>query len=62
MTMIEVLKREMNKSLKESYKNTSKSWSKMNKTVQDLNLEIKSIKKTQSGNEIFRNSNRNHRG
>lgn len=61
MTMIEVLKREMNKSLKESYKNTSKSWSKMNKTVQDLNLEIKSIKKTQSGNEIFRNSNRNHR-
>lgn len=35
----------MNKSLKERYKNTKKPWSKMNKTVQDLNLEIKSIKK-----------------
>lgn len=55
MTMIEVLKKEMNKSLKESYKNTNKPWSKMNKTVQDMNMEIKSIKKTQSGNEIFRN-------
>ena len=62
MTRTEALKKEMNKSLKESDKNTRKPWSKMNKTVQDLNLEIKSIKKTQSGNAIFRNSNRNLRG
>jgi predicted nucleotide-binding protein (sugar kinase/HSP70/actin superfamily) len=45
--MTEVLKEEMTKSLKEVYENTNKQWKEMNKTVQDLKVEIESIKKTQ---------------
>lgn len=43
--MMEVLKKEMNKSLKETYKN--KPWKEINKTVQGLKVKIESIKKTQ---------------
>ena len=44
--MIEVLKEEITKSLKDIYENTNKQWKEMNKTVQDLKVEIESIKKT----------------
>lgn len=46
--MIEVLKEELTKSFKEIYENTNKPWKKMNKTVQDLKVEIESIKKIQT--------------
>lgn len=38
----------MNKSLKESYENTSVQWKEMNKTMQDMKMEIESTKKTQT--------------
>lgn len=38
----------MNYSIKVIYENTSKQWEEINKTVQDLIVEIKSIKKTKS--------------
>jgi hypothetical protein len=47
INMIEVLKEDMNKSLKEIYENTNK-WKEMNKIIQDLKLEIESIKKTRT--------------
>lgn len=47
MDMKEVLKEEMNKSPKEIQENTSKQQKEMNKTVQQLNVEIESTKKTQ---------------
>lgn len=43
----EVLKKEMNYSIKVIYENTSKQWEEINKTVQDL-VEIKSIRKKKS--------------
>lgn len=48
MKMIEVHNDEMNKPLKEIYGNTIKQWKEMNKAVQDLKLEIETIKKTQT--------------
>lgn len=45
--MKEVLKEEMNKSLKGIQENTSKQQKEMNETVQQLNVEIESTKKTQ---------------
>lgn len=45
--MKEVLKKEMNYSIKVIYENTSKQWEEINKTVQDL-VEIKSIRKKKS--------------
>lgn len=43
--MIEVFKEEMNKSLKELQENTIKQVKKINKTVQDLKVEIYAINK-----------------
>lgn len=48
MNMTEVLKEEINKSHKEIHEYTNKQWKKMNKTVQDLKMERKSVKKTQT--------------
>ena len=61
MKMIEVLKEEMNKPLKESQENTNNqrklintfkkeqnSWKEINKTVQDLKMETEAIKKSQT--------------
>lgn len=47
MNMI-VLKEEMNKFLKELYKNTKKEWKGQNKTSQDQKKEIESVKKTKT--------------
>ena len=38
--VIEVFGEEMNKSLKEIYRNTNKQWEEINKTVPDLKVEI----------------------
>lgn len=46
--MIEAFKEEMNRSLKEIQENTIKQVKEVNKTVQDLKMKIKAIKKTQS--------------
>ena len=46
--MIEAFKEEMNKFLKEIQENTIKQVNKINKTVQDLKMEIEAIKKTQT--------------
>jgi hypothetical protein len=40
---------EINKCLREIYEIVSKQWEEMNKTVQELKVEIDSIKKTQIG-------------
>ena len=48
MKVIEVLKEEMRKSLIEIYEHTNKQWQEMNKRVQDLKVEIESMKKTQT--------------
>lgn len=44
--MIEVFNGEMNESLKDIQENTSKEINEMNKTHQDLKMQIESIKKT----------------
>ena len=46
--MIDTSKEETNKSLKEIQENTIKQVKEMNKTVQDLKMEIEAIKKTQT--------------
>ena len=46
MNMTEVIKEKMNKSLKEIYGNINEQWKEMNKTMQDMKMEIESIKKT----------------
>lgn len=48
MKMIEVFKEEMNKSLKEIQENTNKQFKEMNKTVQDLKMEMEAIKKIET--------------
>jgi predicted transcriptional regulator len=45
--MIEVFKEEINESLKEIQENTTKQVKDMHKTIQDLKMEIKVIKKKQ---------------
>lgn len=45
MNMIDSLKGEMNKSLKEIQEDTNNQCKEINKTVQYLKLEIKSVKK-----------------
>ena len=47
-SMIEALKEEISKSLKETEENTIKQVKEINKTVQDLKMEIEAIKKTQT--------------
>ena len=44
---VEVLKEETQKSLKELQENTSKQVMELNKTIQDLKMEVETIKKTQ---------------
>ena len=51
--MIGDLKEEMNKSLKETHKNTIKWVKEINKIVQDLKMEIETIKKTQTEGILF---------
>ena len=48
MRMMESLKEKMNNSLKEIQENIIKQVKKMNKTVQDLKMEIEAIKKIQT--------------
>jgi chromosome segregation ATPase len=45
---VEALKEETHKSLKEIEENTSKQVKQLNKTIQDLKMEVGSLKKTQS--------------
>lgn len=60
--MMEILKEEMKKSLKEIYKKANKQWKEMNRTVQDLKVEIEPKKETpdweKSGNEELRDCGR----
>jgi hypothetical protein len=44
---IEVLKEEAQKSLKELQENTTKQVMELNKNIQDLKIEVETIKKTQ---------------
>jgi chromosome segregation ATPase len=44
---VEVLKDETKKSLKELQENTNKQVMELNKTIQDLKMEVETIKKTQ---------------
>jgi hypothetical protein len=47
MTMMEDYKKVINNSLKEIRKNTSKQVKELNKTIQDLKMEVETIKKPQ---------------
>ena len=47
MKMIEAFKEDINNSLKEIQENTIRQVKKLNKIVQDLNMEIETIKKSQ---------------
>ena len=44
---VEVLKKETQKSLKGLQENTTKQMMELNKTIQDLKMEVETIKKTQ---------------
>jgi hypothetical protein len=48
MKMIEALKEKMNKFLKETQENPIKHVKEVNKTVQNVKIEIEAIKKTQT--------------
>jgi hypothetical protein len=50
---IEVLKEETQKSLKELQENTTKQLMKLNKAIQDLNMEVETIKETH-GRQFWR--------
>ena len=63
---VEVLKAETHKSLKEIQEYAIKQVKELNKTVQDLKMEVESLKKTQRetdspGDEKPRKENRSHR-
>jgi formyltetrahydrofolate synthetase len=62
--MIEAFKEKINKSLKEIQKNTIKQVKEINKSVQDMKMEIETIKKTQTKPtleiEKSRKDNRNY--
>ena len=45
---VEALKEETHKSLKEIQENTIKQVKELNKTIQDLKVEIETLKKTQN--------------
>ena len=47
MMMMEDYKKEINNSLKEIQENTSKQVKELNKTIQDLKMEVETIKKSQ---------------
>jgi hypothetical protein len=46
-TQVEALKEETQKSLKELQENTTKQVKKLNKSIQDLKMEVETIKKSQ---------------
>ena len=48
MKMIEVLKEEMNKSLRGIWENRNKQWNGIDKTIEGLKIGIESVKKTQT--------------
>ena len=48
MTRIETFKKEMNKSFKEIQENINEQCKEMNKTVEDLKMEVELMKKTQT--------------
>ena len=56
MKMIEALKEEMSKSHREIQENTNKHVKDMNKTVQDLEMEIEAINQNQNQNKPLRES------
>jgi hypothetical protein len=47
MMMMEDYKKDINNSLKEIQDNTSKQMKELNKTIQDLKMEVETIKKSQ---------------
>ena len=59
MMMMEDYKKDINNSLKEIQENTSKQVKELNKTIQDLKMEVETIKKSQRETtleiEILRN-------
>jgi hypothetical protein len=64
--MVEVLKEKMQNSLKELQENTTKQVKELNKTIQDLKMEIETIKKSQratdnTGDRNPRKEIRSHR-
>jgi hypothetical protein len=62
---VEVLKKETQKSLKGLQENTTKQMMELNKTIQDLKMEVETIKKSQRKTtleiETLRKEIRNHR-
>jgi predicted nucleic acid-binding Zn-ribbon protein len=48
MMLMEDYKKEINNSLKEIQENTSNQVKELNKTIRDLNMEVETIKKSQS--------------
>jgi hypothetical protein len=50
MMMMEDYKKEINNSLKEIQENTSKQVKELNKTIQDLKMEVETIKKSNTNN------------
>ena len=65
MTMIEILKDKMNKSLKEIQENTNKQLEELKETtetVPDLKMEIEAIKKPQTGESWRRKSQAREQG
>ena len=57
MKMIEALKEEMSKSHREIQENTTKHVKDMNKTVQDLEMEIEAIKQKQTTEGVLEMEN-----
>ena len=47
MMMMEDYKKEINNSFKEIQENTSKHEKELNKTIQDIKMEVETIKKSQ---------------
>jgi chromosome segregation ATPase len=58
---LDALKEETQKSLKELQENTTKEAKEMSKTIQDIKMEIETIKKSQTGERKPRKKIRNHR-
>ena len=56
MNIIESFKEDINNSLKEIQENTGKQVRELNKVIQDLNMEVETIKETQmEANEVMEN-------
>jgi hypothetical protein len=59
--MMEDYKKEINSSLKEIQENTSKQVKELNKTIQDLKMEVEITMERHSGNRKPRKEVRSHR-